>query len=445
MAASRRRLGPLTATLLVVANMVGTGVFTTTGFLVRDIPSSPAILVGWLIGGILALCGALSYGELTAALPRNGGEYQLLSRIYHPLLGFVAGFVSLIVGFSAPIAAAALAFGRYLVVLLPGVDGAKPGVVPMVVALSLVVLLSMLHAAHVRVGGGVQNIFTLTKVGLIAVYIVGGLFRGDMSRIVAGATASTVGSATLSPAFAVGLIYISFSYSGWNGAAYLAGEVKRPARTLPMALIFGTILVTVLYAGLNVVFLAAAPRAALAGKVEIGHVAARALFGSGAGDALSAVIALALVSSVSAMVMAGPRVYQAMGDDCPRLRLLSYRSVAGGPVVSIALQGVVALAMILTSTFELLLSYIGFTLSLSAGLTVFGVLVLRRREPVLERPYKSLGYPLTPLLFVALSLWMAGHALFAKPIVGLAGLGTLAVGALLYLVLGPHAGRAVVS
>lgn len=443
--ASQRRLGALTATLLVVANMIGTGVFTTTGFLVRDIPSGLAVLGGWLIGGLLALCGALSYAELTAALPRNGGEYQLLSRVYHPLLGFVAGVISLVVGFSAPIAAAALAFGKYLVVILPASDAGGPLLSPTLAAVVLVLALSTLHATHVRAGGGVQNVFTLAKVALIGIYIIGGLAKGDPSLILgaaeAGAATPGLGAAMLSPAFAVGLIYISFSYSGWNGAAYLAGEVKKPATTLPVALVLGTLIVTVLYVGLNVVFLSAAPRAALAGKLEIGHIAARALFGASAGDALSGVIALALVSSVSAMVMAGPRVYQAMGDDCPRLSLLSYRSAGGGPLWSIALQAAVAVTLIVSATFELLLTYIGFTLSLSAGLTVLGVLVLRRREPQLERPYRSWGYPVTPVLFVLLSLWMAGHSLIQKPVVGLAGLGTIAGGALLYLVLGPQAGR----
>ncbi len=441
----RRRLGALTATLLVVANMIGTGVFTTTGFLVRDIPSGLAVLGGWLIGGLLALCGALSYGELTAALPRNGGEYQLLARVYHPLLGFVAGVISLVVGFSAPIAAAALAFGKYLAVILPVGAKGSPLVSPTLAAVGLVLALSLLHALHVRAGGGVQNVFTLAKVALIAVYIVGGLLHGDPSLIVgpaeATASSTTLGAAMLSPAFAVGLIYISFSYSGWNGAAYLAGEVKKPATTLPAALVLGTLIVTVLYVGLNVVFLSAAPRAALAGKLEVGHIAARALFGARAGDALSGVIALALVSSVSAMVMAGPRVYQAMGDDCRRLSLLRYRSASGGPLWSIALQAAVAVTLIVSATFELLLTYIGFSLSLSAGLTVLGVLVLRRREPQLERPYRSWGYPVTPVLFVLLSLWMAGHSLVQKPVVGLAGLATIAGGALLYLVLGPQAGR----
>lgn len=423
-----RSLGALTATLLVVANMVGTGVFTTSGFLVRDLGSPLAVLAAWLVGGLLALCGALTYGELVAALPRSGGEYHFLSRVYHPAVGFVAGWLSLVVGFSAPIAAAALAFGRYFSAIVP----AWPW--PKVAALVLLALLSLLHAAHVRTGGGVQNVLASIKIGLILVLIAGGLLRGDPSRLTA-ATGPAL-EAVVSPAFAVGLIFVSFAYSGWNGAAYIAGEVRRPARSLPLALLAGTVVVVVLYLGLNFAFLAAAPASELAGVVEVGHVAAVRLFGDAAGRVLSGVIALGLTSSVSAMIMAGPRVYETMGEDHPRLALLGRRSGGRGPVAAILLQASVAGLMIVTATFESLLTYIGFTLSLCAGLTAFGVLVLRWREPDLARPYRTWGYPVTPLLFVALSMWMAGHTMVQRPAAALVGLATLAAGAVLYLVLG---------
>jgi len=380
-ASSQRRLGGATATLVVVASMVGTGVFTTTGFLIRDIASPMAVLATWLVGGLLALCGALSYAELVAALPRNGGEYQLLARIYHPVVGFVAGWISLVVGFSAPIAASALAFGRYLGAVVEGVN-------PTIAALILVVALSALHAAHVTAGGAVQNVFAAAKVIVILGLVVGGLLRGDPQRLLAEGGPPLI-DAVISPAFAVGLIFVSFSYSGWNGAAYLAGEVRRPSRTLPRALLLGTGMVAALYLGLNLVFLAAAPASDLAGVVEVAHVASVQLFGDRAAALLSSGIALLLVSSVSAMIMSGPRVYEAMGQDYPALRVLSRRTTHGGPVMAVALQSVVASAMLLTATFEALLTYIGFTLSLSAGLTVVGVLVLRRREPGLERPYRT--------------------------------------------------------
>lgn len=429
---SIRSLGATTATLLVVANMVGTGVFTTTGFLVRDLGSPLAVLAGWLVGGLLALCGALAYGELVAALPRSGGEYHLLSRIYHPSLGFVAGWLSLVVGFSAPIAAAALAFGRYLCAIFPAFPS------PVVAALVLIGLLSLLHGLHVKVGGGVQNVFASIKILLILGLIVGGLLKGDTSRLSVGGW-DGVPEAVASPAFAVGLIFISFAYSGWNGAAYVAGEVRNPSKNLPLALALGTLAVIGLYLGLNVAFLSAAPASELSGVVEVGHVAAVSLFGDEAGRLLSGLISLALISSVSAMIMAGPRVYQTMGEDHRKLSFLAKRSARGGPLAAVALQAVAAGVLVVTATFETLLMYIGFTLSLCAGLTALGVMVLRRREPDLVRPYRVWGYPMTPLLFVALSMWMAGHTLVQRPWAALAGVATLLCGFVAYFVIGRSA------
>ena len=423
-----RRIGVATATLLVVASMVGTGVFTTTGLLVRDLGSPSAVLVAWLVGGLLALCGALSYSELAAAIPRNGGEYSILSRVFHPSVGFVAGFISLVVGFSAPLAASALAFGQYLSALGLGID-------PHVAAVGLVLALSALHALHVRMGTGLQNVLTAANVTLIVGIIVAGLWLGNSSHI-ASESAVPLRQAIFSPAFAIGLVFVSFSYSGWNGAASLAGELRKPARTLPIALVAGTLCVVVLFLGLNVVFLSAAPHGELSGVVEVGHVAAIRLFGPKAGALLTGIIALALVSSSSAMTMSGPRVYQAMGQNCPRLGLLRYRTRGGGPAVAVMLQALVALIMVVTATFEVLLTYIGFTLSLVAGLTVLGVLVHRYREPNLPRPYRAWGYPATPLLFVALSAWMILHALAERPAVALAGIGTVAAGIVLYLLTG---------
>ena len=427
-----RRLGPSTTALLVVANIVGTGIFTTTGFLVRDLGSPLVVLLAWALGGLFALCGALAYGELAAAIPRNGGEYTFLSRIYHPAAGFVAGWISLVVGFSAPIAASALAFGHYLHAVMPAVPitGA---------ALILVALLSLLHTLHVQAGSGVQNILAALKIGLITVFIAGGLLWGDPGHIFTEGGRS-VSSALLSPAFAVGLIFVSFAYSGWNAAAYLAGEVRAPGRTLPLALLFGTSIVVVLYLGLNIAFLSSAPSGELAGVVEVGHVAAVRLFGERAGSALSGLIALALVSWVSAMIMAGPRVYEAVGVDHPRLSFLGRRTRLGGPGSATALQAAVAAGMILTASFGALLTYIGFTLSLCAGATVVGVAVLRRREPGLARPYRTWGYPFTPLLFVGLCTWMVVHSLVERPIEAIAGLVTIAAGLLLYRLFGNMAG-----
>lgn len=423
--ATRRRLGALTATLLVVANMIGTGVFTTTGLLVAEIGSPLAVLLGWLIGGLLALCGALAYAELAAALPSSGGEFFFLGRIFSPAVGFVAGWISFVVGFSAPIAASALAFGHYLGAIAPGVDAAFAAVV-------LVLILSALHAMNVALGAGVQNLFALGKVGLILLFFVLAVFKG-LPESLGNATGAPAGSALLSPAFAVGLIFIAFAYSGWNGAVYVAGEVRSPERSLPLALLAGTGIVVALYLGLNLVFLTSAPVDRLAGVVEVGHVAAVNLLGERAGSLLSGLIALALVSSVSAMVMAGPRVYEAIGKEHPVLSILGRRGARTGPYPAILIQAIAVVVMVVTASFATLLTYIGFTLSLSAGLTVLGVFVLRAREPALPRPYRTWGYPVTPILFLLLSAWMIVHALHERPVAGLAGLATVISGWLAYL------------
>ncbi len=425
--AGARRVGAFTATMVVVASMVGTGVFTTSGVLLRELGSPLAVLLAWIVGGVLALCGALSYAELAAALPRNGGEYQLLSRIYHPAVGFAAGLVSLVVGFSAPLAASALAFGHYVSALAPGISPGAAGA-------ALVVAAAIPHALHVRLGGRVQVAVTVLELALVLAFVAAGIARGDPSRIAAGGGAPLRAAAT--PAFALALVYVSFAYSGWNAAVYLAGEVRAPSTAVPRALVLGTCGVAVLYLALNVVFLAAAPPGELAGVVEVAHVAAVRLLGARAGAALSATVALALAASVSAMLMAGPRVYEQMGRDHPRLAVLARRTRHGGPAVAVLLQASIALAMIATSTFAALLLYVGFTLSIVAGLTVLGVVVLRRREPGLPRPVRTWGYPATPLLFVALSGWTIVHALVETPAAAWAGVATALCGLGLHAVAG---------
>lgn len=418
-----RRLGLLTATLVVIASMIGTGVFTTTGLLLNEMGSSGAVLVAWLVGGVIALFGALSYGELSAHIARNGGEYRFLSEIYHPAVGFVAGWVSLVVGFSAPMAASALAFGKYLHAVAPSMSPSVSGVV-------LVIALSALHSGRVTAGAWVQNAFAAAKLLLIVGFAVGAAWAmpaGAPGRL------SISWAEMATPGFAVGLIFISFAYSGWNGAAYLSGEIRRPSRNLPIALGLGTAVVIVLYVALNAVFILGTPPSRLAGTVEAGHVAALSLFGEGAAAVLSSLIALALVSSVSAMVMVGPRVYEAMGEDYAALRFLRLRPGGGGPAASIALQSLLAIVLLLTLSFDSLLMYIGFTLSASSALTVAGLYIYRRRKPSAKTGYRTWGYPVTPAVFVLFACWMIGHSVSRRPAEALLGGVTIAVGLLMYL------------
>lgn len=411
-----------TATMLVVASMVGTGVFTSTGFLLGDLGSKPATLLAWVVGGVLALCGALAYAELGAALPRNGGEYQLLSRIYHPAVGFLAGITSLVVGFAAPIAACAIAFARYLGAVVPGVP-------ELPVAIALVVALTVLHSLRTSTGTRWQDYLTYGKLALIAAFLIAGL-TGDLSHF-GEAPRAPLSEVMTSTAFAVGLFWVAFSYTGWNAAAYLAGELRDPT-ALPRATMAGTLVVTALYVALNAVFLASAPADVLAGKLEVGQLSAAALLGPTAGRAFALMVALGLIATTGAFTLTGPRVVEAMGRDFPRLGWLSERAPDRGPVRALVWQALLAIALIVSASYDVLLTAIGFVLSAWAGLTVVGVIVLRIREPDLPRPYRILGYPFTPLLFTALTAWMIVRPIVEEPIILLWGTVAVAAGLGLY-------------
>lgn len=420
--AAARALGLRGATALVVANMVGTGVFVTSGFMARELGSAAAVLAMWVVGGAFALSGATVYAELGAMMPRAGGEYVYLARAFHPAVGFLSGFVSLLVGFSAPIAASAMACASYA-------SAAWPLLPVKATAALLIVALSAVHMLDVLWGARVQVVLTAMKVALVAAFVALGITIGEgswahfsLGRAVPGASAA-----------AVSLVFVAFAYSGWNAAAYVAGELREPSRTLPLALLVGTGIVIALYLGLNVAFFYAAEPNALAADPEVvADIAARALFGDRVARAMSTLIALGLVSSVSAMVMAGPRVTMAMAEDGLFFRAFARRSRGGAPFVSIGAHGALSLALLFTATFESLLTYIGFTLSAFSALTVLGAMRLRAREPEADRPYRAALWPLTPALFVALATFLVAFSIRERPVVAAAGLGTLALGLLLY-------------
>jgi len=383
------------------------------------------VLATWAATGVLALAGAAVYAELGAMMPRAGGEYVYLSRAFHPVLGFLSGFVALVVGFAAPVAAGALAFGDYLRALAPGVPARGA-------AFALVGVTTALHARDVRRAGGAQAAVTGLVVVVIVVFIGAALASGraDWSRLAAAPGAGHANAG----AVAVSLVLAAYSYFGWNGAAYVAGELRDPHRTLPRALVGGAALVTALYVALNAVFLAAAPAPALTGQVEIAHVAARALFGPRGAAALTALVALALAGSVSALSMTGPRVVQAMSEDRVFFPALARLNARGAPTRAVVLQGALAAVGVATAAFEPLLVYAGFTLSLSAAVTVAGAFVLRRREPDAPRPHLALAWPWSGLAFLALSAFMTVFAIRERPRESLAGLATLVVGGLVWSV-----------
>ena len=410
--------------------MIGTGIFTSLGFQLAGIPSAFGIVLIWVLGGIIALCGALSYAELGAAFPRSGGEYHLLGKTWHPLAGFVAGWLSITVGFAAPVALAAAAFGSYLA------NSAFGGTPTARVICSGGVLagVTVMHLINVRVSARFQVASTLLKVGLLGALVIAGLRA--TTQPVAWLPQPTDVDLLWRPEFAIALFFVSYSYSGWNAAVYIAGEMRNPRRDLPWALIAGTAFVTVIYVLVNISFLKAAPVGELAGRPDVALVAARHIFGESGGAVMGVFIAAGLVSTLSAMTWAGPLVAQTMGEDWPVLRPLARTSRTGIPHVATLVQSAVALVLLHAGGFEEVLTYTQFTLSLSAFLTVAGVFHLRWRRPDIERPFKAWGYPFTPALF----LLFTGYTLVrfatdpAQWMKSLLGLATVSLGAVLYFV-----------
>jgi APA family basic amino acid/polyamine antiporter len=407
--------------------MVGTGIFTSLGFQVGDIPSRPAIMALWTLGGVLALCGALCYAELSAALPRSGGEYHFLGQIYHPSLGFMAGVVSLVVGFAAPVALSAMAFGSYL-------QGVFPGVSPLAASMAVVVIVTLFHLRDLRLSSIFQIIFTVLKIGLVLFLIVA-LFAAPGT---VPAPAAPWSSYALTAPFAVSLMFTLYAYSGWNAATYILGEVRSPARIIPAALTAGTLLVMALYLGLNAAFLHVAPTALLAGQLNVAQVAAESVFGPNGGRMVAAVIALGLVSAISAMIWAGPRVAMVIGEDYPRtFGWLQVRTASGIPAAAVAAQSALTLLLLLTSTFEQILVYTQFALLACSFLAVLGVIVYRFTQPDRPRPFRVPLYPLTPLLFLAISAFAMIYTATVKPVEALWGALTLVAGLGIYRLVAP--------
>lgn len=427
---SRRSLGFAAALAAVVANIVGTGVFTTLGLQVQETTDGFALLALWAVGGLIALAGALSYGELSAAIHGSGGEYRFLGRIYQPAVGAVAGWVSIVAGFAAPVALAAMALGRYAGPLI-GVPSQTLGIVAIVAATGL-------HLLAPAIGGRVQVAVTTLKVLLILAFIAAGVLYGSHSGLSFAPTAESWGTIASGP-FALSLIFVSYAYSGFNAAAYFQAEVMDAERNVPRALVTGTVLVIGLYVGLNWVFLRTTPTADIAGQVEVGAIVAGRVLGASGGRIMSGCIAILLVSTISAMTLAGPRVIEAMAEDIPPLRPLAQRSATGSPRRAVLLQGALALAFVLTDSFVGVLTYAGFTLTLFTLLAVMGVILLRRREPELPRPYHVWGYPWTPLFFAGFSVWTLIIVMRDRPLEAIGGAVTLGVAALLTWMVGDRA------
>jgi APA family basic amino acid/polyamine antiporter len=414
----------LTATAIVVADMVGVGVFTSLGFQVKGITSGFALLLLWFIGGVVAMCGAVCYAELASMFPRSSGEYNFLKRTYHPAIGFLAGWLSATVGFSAPVALAAMAFGVYGESIFPGMP-------PLVLGLGLIWLVSLIHLLGIRHSSVFQNASTVLKVALIIAFVVAGFTFGSGEPI-SFIPHLTDAAYLFSAPFAIGLVFVMYSYSGWNAATYIIGEIRDPQRSLPRALFGGTLIVLALYVALNAVFLYTTPIEKLSGHLDVAVIAGTHIFGEWGGYIAGVLICLGLVSSISAMMWIGPRVTMVMGEDFPMLRIFSRKSKNNVPAAAILVQVCIASVLLCTQTFEAVLDFIQSSLIFCSFLVVVGVIKLRYTHPHVPRPYRTWGYPVTPLIFLSVTLFMLYYLITNRPVQSLAGFSMMLVGLAMY-------------
>lgn len=407
---------------LVIANMIGTGVFTSLGYQVGPLPSGFAILMLWLLGGLVAWCGALTYAEIATTLERSGGEYLYLSKIFHPALGFVSGWISTVAGFGGAISAVAIAIGSYSSVLF--------SVPEKMVAVGSIVLISGIHLFGVRVGGLTQTILTTIKLSLIVFFCLTPLFITDVRSGISFLPQPGDLELILSSGFAVALVFVVYAYTGWNAAAYIAGNLENPSKNLPKALLIGTLTVVVVYLALNSMFLLTSTFQELDGQNDVGNVVAIKLFGLEIGKIFSALFSIALLSTLSAMTIAGSRVTEAMGEDYRGLQILSRKNRYEMPYWAVLLQAGWSVFLVMVSTFVEIVQYISISLSFFSMLTVAGIFVLRRKYSV--RPFQVPLYPLPPLIFVAVTCWMIYYMFREDPKIILYSLATMIPGAVLY-------------
>jgi APA family basic amino acid/polyamine antiporter len=429
-----RTLGPLAAGAFVVTNMIGSGIFTVPAFVRVATGSAVASLGVWLAAGLLGLCGALCYSELATRMPRAGGEYRFLTEGFGQLWGFLSGWTSFVVGFSAAVAASALGVVAYVAPLIGGWDpdaaligGVTQGAAA---AAGLVLLLTLVHCIGVRWSGGFQSTLATLVLGAIVILVLAGFASGE------GAWSGLTVTAQPQSNWWVALLQVSYAYAGWNAAAYIAGEVKSPRRNLPLAILGGTLFVIVAYLLLNALFFYAVPEAEWEPTIAIGAVAAERLFGTGGALAVSGVIALAMFGSVSAMTAVGPRIYYAMARDGVAPKFMARVSEHGvAPVSAIAAQGVLAALLALTGAFSALLVYIGSSLLLFNALTIATLFVVRRRSVEVEREvFRTPLHPVPAIVFIGITLAAWVNGLVGAPVPTGAALGTLVLGGGVYAV-----------
>ncbi len=416
-----RRLGLFPVTNIVVANIIGAGIFTTSGFIMDYLGNPLLMLILWLVGGIIAFCGAIAFGELGATFPAAGGEYLFISKLFNPLMGFLSGWLSLIVGFSAPIAASAIGFSEYLVLAFPSVEtffsssGFFSGVaLKKALAITIILVFTLIHSKGIVFGSRIQNILTVLKVLLIAGVVGAGFAFGEGSLVNFKNNENLSFSFSSWKSIGLSLMFVMFAYSGWNSATYIGSEIRNPKKVIPGSLLISTLIVTVLYILFNLFFVYALSPDEIKGVPEIAGLAAGKAFGAFAESVISLFISFALISSLSAFIILGPRVYYSMAKEGYFFRFaakvnLKYKV----PVGAIILQSSIAIILVLSGTFEQILVYMGFSLGIFPILAVFGVFKLRHQgKSALKLP----GYPIVHLIFIVTGIAILVLAFFERPL-----------------------------
>lgn len=442
----KRRVGLFDAVMLISGDMIGIGIFVTTGVIAETLPTPGGVLLVWVLGGLLALAGALSCAELSASLPYAGGDYIYIREAYGKLLGFLSGWSSFLVTFSGAIAFLAVGFTGFLAFFFPVLGSGQAIVSATLVGLSIkvtygtafallvVVLISGLHCLGVRQGTLTQNILTILKIGALLGIIVLGVFfgRGDTANF---SPLFDWGKITDFSVFGAAFIPAIFAYSGWNAVIYIAGEVKEPEKNLPRALLWANLLVITLYIAINVVYLYGVPVTEMKGALRVSEVATTALFGYQTSAWITAIITLSILGALNAVTMIGPRIYYAMAQDGLFFkRLTRIHPTFGTPTSAIILQGIWACFLILTETFGTLFTYVSVIIVLFSALTIGSVMVLRWKRPELPRPYKLWGYPIVPVLFILAHLWIVWGSLVENPWDTLRGVIVVGLGIPAYLI-----------
>ena len=430
----RRGFGLSTATYVVIASMVGTGILVSPGYMMASLNNYFAIFGLWVLGGLLALCGALCVAELAAALPRAGGEYVYLREAYGPMPAFLSGWTSFFLGFSAPLAVAGYIAALYL--LTPfGLVGKETGHLVQATAAAIIVAVTLPNLIGHRQSAWTQNLTTILKLGLfVALVVMAFLFgEGRLANIAEGQSIRKVELGTA----ATQLFYVMFAYSGWNAASYLAGEVKNPGRILPHALLLGTGLVFVLYLALNLVFAYAVPLGDVdfTNAEQVPQLAVENLFGARASSIFSVAVGLTFLATVSAFVITGPRVYYAMAKDGLFPSIAGRISEKGQvPIYAMLAQSLFAIIILFVTDFQNLYRYASVGLSLFALLFIAAVYVLRWRRPGMERPFRVPGYPVVPAIFLAVTLFMTVFAFIQWRKPSVYSLGSILAGIPVYYV-----------